>query len=71
VLGKVLETLINERLKAEIDLSGGLNNNQFAFRHGKSTIDAIEKIVGIVKNDKRKITTAIKVKNAFNTADCK
>lgn len=71
VLGKVLETLINERLKAEIDLSGGLNNNQFGFRHGKSTIDAIEKIVGIVKNDKTKITTAIfiDVKNAFNTAD--
>lgn len=71
VMGKVLETIINERLKKEIDRTGGLCENQFGFRSGKSTIDALEKLMEIVNRDRNKIATAIfiDVKNAFNSAD--
>lgn len=70
VLGKVLESIINERLKEEIEQSGGFNENQFGFRSGRSTMDAMEKLVEAVKNKDGKIVTAIfiDVKNAFNTA---
>lgn len=70
VLGKVFESIINERLKKEIEQSGGLSENQFGFRSGRSTMDALEKLVEAVRKRDSKIVTAlfIDVKNAFNTA---
>lgn len=71
VLGKVLESIIDARLKTEIERTGGLSENQFGFRAGKSTIDALEKVTSTIQNERRKIVTLIflDVKNAFNTAD--
>lgn len=68
VLGKVFESIINERLKKEIERSGGLSENQFGFR--SDTMDAFEKVVKAVRKRGSKIVTAlfIDVKNAFNTA---
>lgn len=71
VLGKVLETLVNERLKREIVRTGGFNENQFGFRSGCSTTDAIQKIKNTVDNNRDQIVSlvCIDVRNAFNTAN--
>ena len=45
VTGKVYEQLINKRLIDEIEQNGGLNEKQYGFRHGKSTIDAVENVI--------------------------
>jgi len=61
MFGKVFESIINKRLKEEIKRIGWFNDNQFGFRAGKSTMDAIEKIVAKARSDQ--------VKNAFNTTN--
>lgn len=72
-MGKVFESIINTRLKSEIEDAGDLSNNQFGFRSGRSTLDAIEKITEMVRRSERKIVAAVfvDVKNAFNTANWK
>lgn len=49
--------------------SGGLHHEQYGFRKGKSTIDALEKLRGIVKGNKRKVgVLTLDIQNAFNSA---
>lgn len=73
--GKLFERLLLSRLEEEIVASGGLADSQYGFRQGKSTIDAVSKVVGIIKEAlsgtrrTRKIAGLIlfDIRNAFNT----
>lgn len=74
-IGKLLERLIANRLLAEVEARGGLNNNQYGFRRGRSTVDAIQAIQGSIREavaGSRKtrrfcLMVSLDVKNAFNT----
>ncbi|XP_046736548.1 uncharacterized protein LOC124405569 [Diprion similis] len=74
VTGKLLERLLHARLEAALDASGGLADNQYGFRRGRSTIHAIDEVVDIArKANERKgrfatpcLMVLLDVKNAFN-----
>jgi retron-type reverse transcriptase len=74
--GKVLESVIFNRLRPYTENETGISNRQFGFRRGKSTIDAISKLTHKVDQaisnktkSKRLCTiTTVDVKNAFNSA---
>lgn len=76
VEGKLYEQLILHRLKKELDRTGGLAENQFGFREGRQTVDAIMRVVvaaehaaSFSKQCRRLCAViAIDVKNAFNSA---
>ena len=51
-MGKVFENLIRNRIRIEIGIP--LSRNQFGFRPGLSTIDAVEKVMEIAKSAKDK-----------------
>lgn len=72
VLGKVFEHIIHKRLVIELEEKGDLHINQFGFRRGRSTIDAVNKVTCSLRNINKKgnfaALTLIDVKNAFNTA---
>ncbi|KAH8340320.1 hypothetical protein KR059_012377, partial [Drosophila kikkawai] len=78
--GKVFERIISVRLTAAIEEAGGLSPNQFGFRKGRSTLDAIETVTGIAKSaiaGKRWkggskcycLVVTLDIRNAFNTAN--
>lgn len=75
-IDKVLEHLLLERLKTEIANKKDIQENQYGYRKGRSTIDAIKNIVSTVEKirqrsyQKRKICIMITfdVQNAFNSA---
>lgn len=46
--GKILERIIQQRIEAAVDLL--LADNQYGFRKGRSTLDAINLVVGITKD---------------------
>ena len=46
--GKLLEHLLLRRLVEEIDKAGGLAENQYGFRPGRSTIDALAEVMKVV-----------------------
>ena len=72
----VEEEFILQRLQALLVGENGLSENQFGFRKGRSTVDAIQAVVDIATNarnrtDKRKgfcALISIDIRNAFNTA---
>ncbi|KAJ8711336.1 hypothetical protein PYW07_008578 [Mythimna separata] len=49
-LSKILEKLMNCRLKKYLELKGFLSSNQFGFREGRSTCDALHKLTSFVAN---------------------
>lgn len=69
--GKLLEKIIDERLKSICNEKGLLTANQYGFRRGKSTLDAIVHVMHVVKEGaESKCMIGIKlldVKNAFNS----
>ena len=75
-MGKLLEELILQRLQTFLVGENGLSENQFGFRKGRSTVDAIQAVVNIATNarkgtGKRKgfdALISIDIRNAFNTA---
>ena len=75
IAGKLFERIISARLKAAIQQVGGLCDNQFGFRKGRSTIDAINRMVSVTKNAvsgswcTKRICAIIglDIRNAFNT----
>ena len=77
-MGKLLEELILQRLPALLVGENGLSENQFGFRKGRSTVDAIQAVLNIAINarkgtGKRKgfcALISIDIRNAFNTARC-
>ncbi|XP_068994029.1 uncharacterized protein [Neodiprion pinetum] len=74
VSGKILERLLHARLEAAPDASGGLADNQYGFRRGRSTNQAIDKFVDIArKANERKgrfatpcLWALLAIKNVFN-----
>ena len=75
-MGKLLEEFILQRLQTLLVGENGLSKNQFGFRNGRSTVDAIQAVVNIATNarkgtGKRKgicALVSIDIRNAFNTA---
>jgi len=73
-IGKMFERVLKRRLEAHLGLEG-LSENQYSFRRGKSTMDAIEKVLAIVNHinsvpwRRRELCAlvSIDVANAFNT----
>lgn len=74
--GKLLEKMLVNRLREHLARNDGLARNQYGFRSGRSTLDALERLKAIV----RSATTGhphhhrlvgmltLDVRNAFNTA---
>ena len=50
-MGKLLEELILQRLQAHLVGENGLSENQFGFRKGGSTVNAIQTVVKGVTQD--------------------
>lgn len=75
-LGKLMEQLLLQRLKAEIERTDALSENQFGFREGKSTLDAIDMVMRTVDNaatrsHRNRLIPAVvtfDIRNAFNSA---
>nr|AGO14404.1 hypothetical protein CsmBAC4b19.2 [Cotesia sesamiae] [Cotesia sesamiae Mombasa bracovirus] len=76
IAGKLLEKLIQGRLRNDIDRAGGFASNQHGFRKGRSTIDAIQKVIetareawsGSLIARKVCLVLTLDIKNAFNSA---
>jgi len=67
-LDKLLEKVLDNRLRSFLDDSEGLHDRQFGFRKGRSTIDALNTLkAAITLNQKVGILT-LDIKNAFNSA---
>jgi hypothetical protein len=75
VLAKTFESLINERLMKELETNKGISDFQFGFRRGRSTVDAVNRVIKIAeaakRNKKGNVLILIDVKNAFNSASWK
>ena len=75
-MGKLLEEMILQRLQGHVVGEDDLSKNQFGFRKGRSTVDAIQAVVDIATkarrgSGKRKgfcALISIDIRNAFNTA---
>lgn len=73
--GKMIEQLLLKRLKEEIDKSGGLAENQYGFREGRSTISALcavkqiadKAATGPFKERQLCALVTVDVQNAFNS----
>ena len=75
-IGKLLEALILQRLQTLLVGEKGLSENQFGFRKGRSTVDAIQTVVNIATNARKGTggrrkgfcaLISIDIRNAFNT----
>ena len=75
-MGKLLEEMILQRLQGHMVRENNLSENQFGFRKGRSTVDAIQAVVDIATKAKRGTgkrkecctLISIHIRNAFNTA---
>lgn len=79
-LGKILETIIRNRMMAFTEGENGLSDRQFGFRIARSTLDAIFMIVSLCREaiagsrwkfgtKKYSLVVTLDVKNAFNSAN--
>jgi len=70
-LGKTLETIVTRRLTYHIETQGLLSDNQFGFRKGKSTIDALQNFIDsveeAVKNNLVVRALSLDIKAAFDS----
>lgn len=71
-VGKLFETIVNERLMYELESKKALNDSQHGFRRGKSTVGAVDQIVSTATearmSGKLNALILIDVQNAFNMA---
>lgn len=73
---KLLERLLLMRLNRHLDDTGQRSQNQYGFRHGRSTEDAIERVlraasgaaIGAAQHRDLCVVVSLDVRNAFNTA---
>jgi len=73
---KLLERLLLTRLNRHLDLTGPKSENQYGFRQGRSTEDAIDRVIctahgaalGAVQHRDLCVVVSLDVRNAFNTA---
>ncbi|KAF0733002.1 Reverse transcriptase domain-containing protein [Aphis craccivora] len=67
-LGKLLEKILDNRLRTFLDENAGIHNRQFEFRKRRSIIDHLNSLrETIIPNQKVRILT-LDIKNAFNSA---
>lgn len=68
-ISKVFESLIKRRLEEELAEVGDLSENQFGFRKGRSTIQAVEAVIQYGRREESRwsVLVTLDVKNAFNT----
>jgi len=72
---KLLERLLLTRLNQHLDLTGQRSENQYGFRHGRSTEDAIQRVIsaargaasGATQHRDLCVAVSLDVCNAFNT----
>lgn len=71
VMGKTFEYLLKRRIITEMKEKGDLSENQHGFREGRSTLGAMEQVVGLAEEAKKEgklcAMTLLDVKNAFNS----
>lgn len=75
-VGKLFERLVKKRLENELEDIGNLNDRQYGFRKGRSTVDAMKRVMDTVDAAgsgplyRRKLcaVVALDVANAFNSA---
>ena len=75
-MGNLLEEMILQRLQGNMIHVNGLSENQFGFRKGRSTVDAIQAVVDIATKARRGTgklkgfcaLISIDIRNAFNIA---
>lgn len=80
-VGKIFERIIYDRLEQQVDHK--LSEHQYGFRKGRSTLDAVQLVMGIAKeaisgkrwkrgSKKYCLISTLDIKNAFNSArwDC-
>ena len=75
-MGKILEEMILQRLQGHMVGEKGPSENQFGFRKGRSTVDAIQAVVDIATKARRKTgkrkefcaLISIEIRNALSTA---
>jgi len=69
--GKILEFLLARRLEEHSEGTGGLSCNQYGFRKGWSTDDAVielhNTIIHGIDGGKFSLSVSIDIKNAFNS----
>ncbi|KAF0724112.1 Uncharacterized protein FWK35_00024075 [Aphis craccivora] len=73
---KFFERLIKTRIKKRLEEAGDLDDRQYGFRKGRSTVDAIRRVFDVVEgagsgqlyNRKLCAVVALDVSNAFNSA---
>jgi len=75
-VGKLFERLIKRRMEKHLQENEDLNDRQFGFRKGRSTVDAVKEVMKVVdvagtgplRTRKLCVVVALDVANAFNTA---
>jgi hypothetical protein len=69
---KVYDKILATRLSYHLEVRGVLSDNQFGFRKGRGTTEAIDRAVGNLKRaraeSKHAVLVALDIKNAFNSA---
>lgn len=71
VLRKGFEGVLVDRIKRELERTGGLSDQQYCFRERRSTLGALEEVADFAKREGRMRLCAlilVDVKNAFNSA---
>ena len=74
-VGKLLGRLINARIVAELEASGKISEEQFGYRKGRGTVDAVMSILRDARERKKislphrgfRVMVLLDVKNAFNS----
>nr|XP_012222696.1 PREDICTED: uncharacterized protein LOC105672376 [Linepithema humile] len=69
--GKLLERVIVERIHTHLNDTDGLSNEQYGFRQGRSTIDAIRRLRSYVQDQRSQgrmvMAVGLDIANAFNS----
>lgn len=74
--GKLLEKIIDRRLRDHLNAKNVISDRQFSFRQRRSTVDALKCLVSMVESANRRVSSnnlfvgvlTLDVRNAFNSA---
>lgn len=74
-VGKVFERIITNRLVKELEEKGLLSEEQYGFRRGRSTLMAIDRVMKVAEEERRKslktrgavLVVLLDISNAFNS----
>lgn len=75
VIDKLLDRMIGKRIMEEVESRGGLSREQYSFRRGKSTTDAVMRVKELALGANQEtwgtrsycVLVSLDVKNAFNS----